>query len=183
MRKTWRREGAQCHLVDCKSSVQAQHAAVVLTTEWRQSGRAMVSYAWHAHCLETSNYWYHCGSHLSPSNPGQPHLWHLSSACLSIWGLKSTSWRITVSAPVRFSPWPHTGDQAIPGLIGDTTFNSFIHVCTEELAAECSRPSSPDLSWAGIWHAAIVHLRLVPCVVCLPKLARWCKPSSQEMGS
>ena len=35
-----------------------------------------------------------------------PSLWHLSSACRSICGLKSQSWMITVSAPVRLSPWP-----------------------------------------------------------------------------
>lgn len=35
-----------------------------------------------------------------------PIRWQRSSACLSICGLKSMSWITTVSAPVKFKPWP-----------------------------------------------------------------------------
>lgn len=35
-----------------------------------------------------------------------PIRWQRSSACRSIWGLKSMSCIMTVSAPVKFKPWP-----------------------------------------------------------------------------
>lgn len=35
-----------------------------------------------------------------------PTRWHRSSACLSLCGLKSMSWKMTVLADVKLIPWP-----------------------------------------------------------------------------
>ena len=46
-----------------------------------------------------------------PSDLFWPILWALAAAWRSFWGLKSLSTKMTVSAAVRFNPWPPVNDK------------------------------------------------------------------------
>jgi len=79
-----------------------------------------------------------------------PRRWHLSSACLSLYGLKSISWIMTIFAAVRLIPSP-------PALVDNRKMN--IELSVENLSiSSCLKTRVLQFSTSCKRHAKLLYI-------------------------
>lgn len=94
--------------------------------------------------------------------------WQRSSACRSICGLKSMSWMTTVSAPVKFKPWPPALVDSKHANIEVSLLNVSTIVCRSDtwvllLEESLSNQSKKYwVKWTGISDKILAHLYSKP---------------------